>query len=75
MVDWKLYIDSPQKRVLDSCGGSLTEDDGEGAGEEEGYYNDVHGWGWGDGWGFADGDGHGDGHGWGDGNGGSATKW
>ena len=31
MVDWKLYIDSPQKRVLDLCGGSL--DDGGGYGD------------------------------------------
>jgi hypothetical protein len=28
MVDWKLYIDSPQKRALDLCGGSFDKGDG-----------------------------------------------
>ena len=56
MVDWKLYIDSPQKRALDSCRGFLTEDDGFGGGLGYGYGYDA---GWGDGGGRrpADGDG------------------
>ena len=37
MVDWKLYIDSPQKRALDLCFGSLTEGDGYGDGDGDGY--------------------------------------
>ena len=32
MVDWKLYIDSPQERALKLCHGSLTERDGVGFG-------------------------------------------
>jgi hypothetical protein len=42
MVDWKLYIDSPQKRALYVCRGSLIEDDGDGAGVGFGYSD---GWG------------------------------
>ena len=30
MVDWKLYIDSPQQRALDLCRGSLTKGSGYG---------------------------------------------
>ena len=67
MVDWKLCIDSPQKRALDLYGGSLTEGSG--------Y---VNGWagrvprrrpadGWGDGYGYGDSAGDDDGEGWGDG--------
>ena len=44
MVDWKFYIDSPQKRALHSCYGSLTEGDGWSYGH--GYGNS-----WGDGMG------------------------
>ena len=47
MVDWKLYIDSPQKRALDLCCGSFDKGDGgaswmisgtgEGGGNDYGY--------------------------------------
>ena len=49
MVDWKLYIDSPQKRTLHSCGGSLTEGDGAGYG-----YGYGSGYGYGYGYGYSD---------------------
>ena len=83
MVDWKLYIDSPQKRALDRCGGTF--DDGEGWGDG------CYGWGAvGAGNGSGDGnvDGYGNGEyaadGWGGGDGkyfvghgsgGSAKRW
>ena len=54
MVDWKFYIDSPQKRALYACEGSLTEGAGRG-------YGISGGWGWGNG----DGDCYGNGEGWG----------
>jgi hypothetical protein len=75
VVDWKLYIDSPQKRVLDLCGGSLDDGGGWGYGGGNGY-----GGGYGDGYG--DGDGNGDRYSWrngsggfGDGDGRSSNKW
>ena len=80
MVDWKLCIDSPQKRALDLCGGSLTEGDGiiddycdyDGRGSGHGYINgDGSGLGYSAGWG----DGHGDGHGWVNGDGWSPILW
>ena len=70
MVDWKICIDSPQKRALDLCGGSLTGGDG---------YGDGGGYSYGDGSGLGydagRGDGHGDGHGWANGDGWSPTVW
>ena len=57
---WKLYIDSPQKRALHSCGGSLTEGGG-------------CGYGWGNG--VGEGCGGGVGYAWGDGDGWSVEKW
>ena len=85
MVDWKFYIDSPQKRALYACRGSLTEGDGNG----DGYDNILVGYGGydgngkGAGWGYADGGGSGGSRdGWGDrsggydsGNGRSAEVW
>ena len=76
MVDWKLYIDSPQQRALDFCGGSLTEGDG-GDHLGSGYGAWINGGGWGLGFGYGadngggDGDGYRDGYGdgWGDGGG------
>jgi hypothetical protein len=79
MVDWKLYIDSPQKRALYACGGSLTEGTGDGDG-----YGDIGGDGYGDiggyGYGWGNGDGYGGGSGadaysWGNGGGRSAKIW
>ena len=78
MVDWKLYIDSPQKRALDSCYGSLTKDNGWGHG-----YGTISGYGWGSGdcygdgygWGNGYGQGTGDGSGCGDYNDRSSTEW
>ena len=67
MVDWKLYIDSHQKRALDLCGGSLTEGDGCGWGYGYGDGN-------GDGDSFDYGNCFGAGYGGGRG-GGSSTKW
>ena len=87
MVDWKLYIDSPQERALGFFYGSLTENDG---------YGD--GWGWidgdgkginspycheadtnighGDGYGNDYGNGWGNGwNGWSNGDGRSETEW
>ena len=44
MVDWKIYIDSPQKRALDACWGSLTGGNGRGEGYGWGYgYDDGRG--------------------------------
>ena len=62
MVDWKFYIDSPQQRALDLCGGSLTEGDGRGCGNcvGGGVYKLGAGYGLGDGSG---GGGSRDGHG------------
>lgn len=59
MVDWKICIDSPQKRALDLCFGSLTEGDGFSAGVFTGGYGCLNGDNsfpgpadsWGDGWG------------------------
>ena len=83
MVDWKFYIDSPQQRALDLCGGSLTEGNG--------YSSLAPGFagGWGNGYsydyGAEDGDGYGFGYGAGYGygdrhegcrrDGGSAREW
>ena len=77
MVDWKLYIDSPQKRALHACWGSLTEGDGWGAGGSEDNYSDGWAQGRGDGYnyGWGDGDGCGWGYGFGGGNGRSSTEW
>lgn len=87
MVDWKLYIDSPLELSLESCGGSLDEDDGCGGCKDD-YdfgdigYGDILGGGSSPGWGYGsevEGDGHGvgrlDGYGAFDGNGRSATQW
>ena len=55
---WKLYIDSPQKRALDFCGGSLAT--GKGCGYGNGCVDDGGGHGSGDGGGdgaIDDGDG------------------
>ena len=80
MVNWKLYIDSPQQRALDACYGSLTKGSGWGCGRGghgRGFRGDL-GDPWGDGWGdgysrpSANGDGDyddGTGDGW------SATNW
>ena len=66
MVDWKLYIDSRQKKILHLCGGSLDRDGGRGGGY--GYGSDVlSAWlvgdGDGDGRGYLYGNGIGDGRG------------
>ena len=37
MVDWKFYIDSPQKRALDLCGGNFEDGDGYGDGDGDGW--------------------------------------
>ena len=63
MVDWKLYIDSHQKRALDLCGGSLDRDSGRGDGYGYSSYDLAMGSGWGDGWGYCYGDAIGDGRG------------
>ena len=82
MVDWKLYIDSPQKQALKFCGGALCKGGGYGNGTRDGW-----GDGFGDGWSY--GSGNGNGWGWGiygngdrghrdtavPGNGGSSNKW
>ena len=34
MVDWKIYIDSPQQRALKACKGSLIDGDGRGRGSD-----------------------------------------
>jgi len=79
-VNWKLYIDSREKRALDLCGGSMDEDDGYGFGRS---YGNVIGEGDGDGysWGYGRFGGCGGG-GWGnwdgdefDGDGFSSTEW
>jgi len=78
MVDWKLYIDSPQERALYFCLGSLTKGDGTGA--------SIYGYDCGDGMGCvqppadravvpAASYGHGWGYGDGTGDGRSAAKW
>ena len=78
MVDWKIYIDSPQQRALDLCRGSLAEDDGYGTNSGWGY-SYTAGDGRGNGYGDAVGDGYGyaNGFGYGNcyGNGRSVTKW
>jgi hypothetical protein len=75
MVDWKIYIDSPQKQALKLCGGSLTEGDG---------YGNGYSYGVGDGYSYSYGDSRGGGYGGGGGggegynmygNGRSVTKW
>ena len=78
MVDWKLYIDSPQKRALHSCGGSLDEGSGYGGGGMGGGGLDrCGGAGWGCGYGDIDGDGVGarGGSSWGSGDGRSPKIW
>ena len=77
MVDWKLYIDSPQKRALHLCGGSFDEGKGWGDGWGDGWGGD--GWS-GDGYGdwndvVGDGMGYGYSYGYNDGDGRSADKW
>ena len=80
MVNWKLYIDSPQKRALDLSGGSLTKGNGAGYGVASESY-DAGGNGYGCGYGWDDGGGNGNGwlhgYGWDDGggNGESSTEW
>ena len=54
MVDWKLYIDSPQQRALKFCGGSLDRGGGVGTNVEAGG-DDGYGWGRGYGWSPSDG--------------------
>ena len=55
MVDWKLYIDSPQKRALEFCHGSLISGSGWGCGADYGWSNcNGRGYGWG--YGHSDGD-------------------
>ena len=76
MVDWKLYIDSPQKRAFDLCEGSLTACDGAGCGYDTILGDETNcSDGYGDGWGYGFSDGYGDGYGWCDGDGGSSTEW
>ena len=79
MVDWKIYIDSPQDLALNLCGGSLTEGDGYGSGWGCGYsLGDGEGLGYGHGRGYGDGNGDARVGGKGSspkGNGRSATKW
>jgi hypothetical protein len=72
MVDWKIYIDSPQERALHPCGGSLTEGDGYSDSDGNG-----DGYGCGSGYGYSAGDGWGDGNYWSDGatDGWSEDKW
>ena len=83
MVDWKLYIDSPQKRALELCSGSMDEGNGwgyvgvdvvkgDGTGYGDGYGNFYGG---GRGAGCSDRSNDGIGHGWFNGDGGGATKW
>ena len=58
MVDWKLYIDAPQKRALYACEGSLDEGRGYGYGYGYGNGNGTGvGYGFGDGYGYGNGDG------------------
>jgi hypothetical protein len=45
MVDWKIYIDSVQKRALALCEGSLDEGDGFGIGLSYGPARCAGGWG------------------------------
>ena len=83
-MSWKLYIDSPQQRALDLCGGSLTEGGGLRGGYGWGGTGD--GWGYGngrgdgvdndcDGWGVGEGYSEGNDYGWVDGDGRSANRW
>ena len=51
MVDWKLYIDSHQKRALDLCGGSLDDGGGWGYGGGGSRCGDGYGNGYGGGYG------------------------
>ena len=52
MVDWKLYIDSPQNCAFEICGGNFDDGDGMGDGNWElGSYSDSGGGGFGDGFG------------------------
>jgi len=76
-MNWKLYIDSPEKRALEHCWGSMDEGDGRGCGwglgggsawgaAAGGWSNgDGRGCGWGlgggNGWGYGDDNGNGDG--------------
>jgi hypothetical protein len=75
-MSWKLYIDSPQQKALDLCGGSLTE----GGGYVNGGVGDGMGYGNGSGGGVdndCDGNGNGCGRGYGGaaGDGWSEDKW
>jgi len=85
-VNWKLYVDSPEKRALDLCRGSMDEGDGRGSPYSWGPSDD--GWGNGDagysygtgcGNGYGYGLGNGNGYGWGagfvNGDGYSSTEW
>ena len=77
MVDWKLYIDSPQKQALKFCGGALCKGDGYGNGTRDargdGYgFGRVYGSDNGNGWGLGIGYGTSNG---GAGDGGSSNKW
>ena len=69
MVDWKLYIESPQKRALDLCFGSFPDGYGYGYGygHSDGGEDCNDGNGWGDGHDMFYGDGNGTGR--------SATVW
>ena len=74
MVDWKLYIDSPQKRALDLCEGSLDVGNGWGDGADWGdRWGDGRGSGYRDSFGISNGDGWGGPDGRRDG--GSSNKW
>ena len=88
MVDWKICIDSPQKRVIDFCKGSITGGDGYGDGDGENKYGWVDGSGRGCGYGSDEGssldfgyrgsirgDGEGCGYGYSNGRGWSSNKW
>jgi hypothetical protein len=61
-VNWRLYVDDPERRALEHCSGSMDEGDGEGGGCGSGN-------GWGDSSDYGDGYGRGDGYGWVNGNG------
>jgi hypothetical protein len=73
-MNWKLYIDSPEKRALDLCVGSMEEGNGYGYGRVNGRGD---GYGRGNGRGDGDGYDYGRGCGYGDGRGGgsSASEW
>jgi hypothetical protein len=79
-MNWRFYIDGPERRALEHCGGSMDKGDGYGFGRS---YGNVIGEGDGDGysWGYGRFGGCGGG-GWGnwdgdefDGDGVSASEW